>query len=202
MIVYATHSEVLEVLTVPVAVVDPNCIIRDANGAYCRRFGGKKPQIIGKRCHEICHDLSSPCWQHGYECPLKMALKTRQSTRVLHNHRNPKGAEVWEEVVTTPLFDSAGSLRCIVEELRDVGELLRMENVLEVLKQKVNILRGLVPMCANCNKIRDEDGSWRDVSAAIDSQPETTVTHGICPDCMKKLYPQFVDPPKKDHHKS
>ncbi|WDP83795.1 MAG: response regulator [Desulfobacter sp.] len=52
----------------------------------------------------------------------------------------------------------------------------------------LNALRGLLPMCASCKKIRDEKGYWKEVDAYLEAHSQVLFTHGICPDCMHKLY--------------
>jgi len=58
---------------------------------------------------------------------------------------------------------------------------------------KVKTLRGLVPICANCKKIRDDQGFWQQVEVYVRDHSEAQFTHGICPDCMQKLYPDIAD---------
>jgi len=55
----------------------------------------------------------------------------------------------------------------------------------------VNTLGSFLPICANCKKIRDEEGAWIPIEAYISDRSETEFSHGICPDCMKKLYPEY-----------
>jgi integral membrane sensor domain MASE1 len=55
----------------------------------------------------------------------------------------------------------------------------------------IKALRGLLPMCASCKKIRDDQGYWDYVENYIQTHSEATISHGLCPDCIKKLYPQL-----------
>jgi hypothetical protein len=59
------------------------------------------------------------------------------------------------------------------------------------LKQ-VKQLSGFIPICASCKKIRDDKGFWNDVAEYITEHSEAQFTHGLCPDCMKKWYPDYV----------
>lgn len=59
--------------------------------------------------------------------------------------------------------------------------------------QKVKTLSGLLPICANCKMIRDDQGYWRQIEAYIRDHSEAEFSHGICPQCARKLYPDFVD---------
>ena len=56
---------------------------------------------------------------------------------------------------------------------------------------QVKTLRGLLPICANCKKIRDEKGYWNQIESYISQHSEADFSHGICPDCLKKLYPEI-----------
>jgi PAS domain S-box-containing protein len=58
---------------------------------------------------------------------------------------------------------------------------------------KIKRLRGLLPICASCKKIRDDKGYWNELEAYISEHSEAEITHGFCPDCMKKLYGVFLD---------
>jgi len=54
-------------------------------------------------------------------------------------------------------------------------------------------LQGLLPICASCKKIRDDKGYWNHIETYIQEHSEAEFTHGICPDCMKKLYGASLD---------
>ena len=51
-------------------------------------------------------------------------------------------------------------------------------------------LKGLIPNCANCKKMRDDEGYWQNVERYIEEHSSASFSHGICPDCMKELYPE------------
>ena len=55
----------------------------------------------------------------------------------------------------------------------------------------VKTLHGLLPICSSCNKIRNDEGYWERIETYIRNRSDADFTHGICPDCAKKLYPQF-----------
>jgi AmiR/NasT family two-component response regulator len=74
----------------------------------------------------------------------------------------------------------------------DLMELRRMNAELEAALAQVKTLSGLLPICAACKKIRDDHGYWHEVEAYVRAHTEAEFTHGICPDCMRKLYPDYV----------
>lgn len=69
---------------------------------------------------------------------------------------------------------------------------------LEASLANVRRLSGLLPICASCKKIRDDTGYWNQIESYISAHSEADFSHGICPDCQKKLYPQFADEPRRE----
>jgi hypothetical protein len=58
---------------------------------------------------------------------------------------------------------------------------------------KVKTLSGLLPICASCKKIRDDSGYWNRIESYIGKHADVQFSHGICPDCAKKLYPELFE---------
>jgi len=88
-------------------------------------------------------------------------------------------------------------IRCIIQDIteRKKAEAER-EKLIQELQEalaKVKTLRGLIPICASCKKIRDDQGYWKQIESYVRDHSEAEFSHGICPECMKKLYPDFVD---------
>ncbi len=69
-----------------------------------------------------------------------------------------------------------------------------LQDALDNVKQ----LSGLLPICASCKKIRDDKGYWTQIESYIHTHSEAEFSHSICPDCARKLYPQFCDTPQDD----
>ena len=57
------------------------------------------------------------------------------------------------------------------------------------LLHEIRHLEGLLPICASCKKIRDSHGNWFPIEGYIRDHSDAEFSHGICPDCAKKLYP-------------
>lgn len=66
----------------------------------------------------------------------------------------------------------------------------KVEELHQALDQ-IKTLRGILPICMHCKKIRDDQGYWRQVEVYIRSHTEAHCSHGICPECSKKLYPRL-----------
>ncbi len=69
------------------------------------------------------------------------------------------------------------------------------ERMLELQKAlgEVRTLRGIVPICAGCKKIRDDRGYWNQVEVYVREHSEAQFSHCLCPECLEKLYPEFAE---------
>jgi hypothetical protein len=67
----------------------------------------------------------------------------------------------------------------------------RIETDLTKAMENIRTLQGFLPICANCKRIRDDRGYWKHVEEYIEHHTEAVMTHGICPDCVRKLYPEI-----------
>ena len=63
----------------------------------------------------------------------------------------------------------------------------------------VKALSGLLPICASCKRIRDDKGYWNQIESYIKDHSEAEFSHGICPDCVEKLYPEFHKKKHEEH---
>ena len=57
--------------------------------------------------------------------------------------------------------------------------------------EEVKTLSGLLPICSSCKKIRDDNGYWNQLETYIRDHSEADFSHGLCPDCAEKLYPEL-----------
>ena len=58
---------------------------------------------------------------------------------------------------------------------------------------QVKTLKGIVPICASCKKIRDDKGYWQQVEIYIQKHSDAEFSHGVCPDCLRKYYPEQAE---------
>ena len=77
---------------------------------------------------------------------------------------------------------AAGLLMIYIEE---------MKGQLNAKADQIKELRGLLPICSGCKKIRDDQGYWNQIEAYIQEHSDAKFSHGICPDCAKRLYPDY-----------
>tara|TARA_B100000315_G_C14413164_1_gene511955 strand:+ start:209 stop:478 length:270 start_codon:yes stop_codon:yes gene_type:complete len=55
------------------------------------------------------------------------------------------------------------------------------------------LLSGMIPVCVNCKKMRDDGGYWKQIESYIEDHSEAKLNHAVCPDCFKKLCPELYD---------
>lgn len=82
------------------------------------------------------------------------------------------------------LSDLSRSYRVAVQELEEANE--KLTQTLAHMKT----LKGLLPICSGCKKIRDDEGYWQQVEVYIRAHSEVQFSHGLCPECAERLYPQ------------
>jgi PAS domain S-box-containing protein len=86
---------------------------------------------------------------------------------------------------------TVANIRLYLELERTQEEREKLIRNLQEALVKVKTLSGLLPICSACKKIRDDKGYWRQLESYIRDHSEAEFSHGICPDCMRKLYPDF-----------
>lgn len=96
----------------------------------------------------------------------------------------------------SPYFYPDGSVSGVIGIFEDISERLHMEkernqliSELRSSMSKVKALSGLIPICASCKRIRDDKGYWNQLEEYILKHSDTEFTHGVCPECIKRLYP-------------
>lgn len=89
------------------------------------------------------------------------------------------------------LYKGESSRTSIVRSLRYAIERQRLTTELKKALDHVKQLKGLLPICSACKKIRDDKGYWKQIEAYISEHSEAQFSHGICPVCAVKLYPEL-----------
>jgi len=111
-------------------------------------------------------------------------------------HTKSDGSDLPVEVMLTPIKMRGRQflycmLRDITERKQREKEREEMITELQTALEQIKTLKGIVPICAHCKKIRDDKGYWEQVEAYVSKHSDAQFSHSICPDCRKEHYPQF-----------
>jgi hypothetical protein len=80
----------------------------------------------------------------------------------------------------------------LINELREIRQKVsELETFESERKQAGHTLHGILTICSSCKKIRDNKGYWNQLEAYISEHSEVHFSHGMCPECAKKLYSEF-----------
>ncbi len=130
----------------------------------------------------------------GDELSAVEALKSGASDYIV---KDPEGRYL--ELLPLVVGQVIEKRRVAEAKLRAEEEKERLIVELQEALANVKTLSGLLPICASCKKIRDDDGYWTMVETYLSERSDAEFSHGICPDCGKELYGDlYVDPRESD----
>lgn len=99
-----------------------------------------------------------------------------------------------------PIYNANGELIAAIETLQDITEMkshdLENERLIQDLKKAspdCPPLKGFIPICSSCKDIRVKNGEWMAVADYFSQKTEVLFSHGICPKCAQKLYPEYYN---------
>lgn len=163
--------------------IDSQDRIIDMNKPMLTMLGLQQSHVIGLPVTEVLQP-----WQH-----LVGHLHDRTSIEV-EISLNVRDFDLF----IIPLTDRQANVRGRLIVLHDITQQKQLEKEREELiltlqdaLSEVKKLSGLLPICAGCKRIRDEHGSWHQIELYIRNHSEAEFSHGICPDCISKLYPDL-----------
>ncbi|MBW2440200.1 MAG: PAS domain S-box protein [Deltaproteobacteria bacterium] len=137
---------------------------------------------------------------------------TKQKERLIKSlENNPHESEMLEleaihkaghslpvQINANFLFDETGNPVEILGVARDISKQKKLREEREALIQnlqdalkEIKTLRGILPICSICSKVRDDKGYWEQVDVYIQKHSQADISHSICPECTKELYPNF-----------
>jgi AmiR/NasT family two-component response regulator len=130
-------------------------------------------------------------------CPTPVVILTAYETPELIQLAGTVGAGAY--LLKPPsLSEIDRAITISLARFKDMMELRHLNTELNSRNQElhtaltqIKTLRGLLPICAGCKKIRDDSGYWHDVEIYIHTHTEAELSHGLCPDCAKKLFPEY-----------
>ncbi len=122
-------------------------------------------------------------WEFLFEDPVFTLLKLP--------HKAEDLPERLEYIITSMIFILIALIFPLRWLFKDIAKREQVISELQTALDNIQTLRGLLPICASCKKIRDDDGYWHQVEVYIRDHSEAEFSHSICPLCTKKLYPDI-----------
>jgi PAS domain S-box-containing protein len=118
------------------------------------------------------------------------AFERRQKFQMKYRLRRHDGIYRWVSDCGVPFSNEAQEFMGYVGSCIDITDNVELTALLlKIQGTELKTLRGLLPICANCKRIRDEKGHWSRIEVYIRERSEADFSHGICPDCAEVLYP-------------
>jgi PAS domain S-box-containing protein len=187
-------DNIIESMLDALIVADTDGKIRTVNKATCELLGYREEELIG---HPL--EMLLPA---GDALGKGKRLEELIAKGGLTNYETSLEARDGKKIPVlfneSMMRDKDGNMICIVSTARDITERKRIEIEREKLLQelqdalaRVKQLSGLLPICASCKKIRDDKGYWNQIETYIHEHSEAEFSHGICPECLEKLYPEL-----------
>lgn len=187
-------QDIIESITAPFYVIDAN----DYSIVMANSASGFRGLAGSKSCHALTHNRENPCHSSGYPCPLETVRKTGKATTVEHIHSDIDGNARTFEIHGYPIADGKGVVIRMAEYCLDITERKQVEEEREHLVEQlqtaisqIKALEGLLSICSYCKKIKDDNGYWSQVEDYVRKHSEAEFSHGLCPDCARKLYPKY-----------
>lgn len=155
----------------------------------------KAKEIIGDHVGEYCYNAIERRETICENCPLALTFQDGQ-VRTVERQNPVVDPPLFVEITTSALRDTKGKIIAGTEVVRNITDRKTMEKERENLiidlaeaLTAVKTLRGLLPLCASCKKVRDDKGYWTQVDHYISEHSEAEITHGYCPECERKHFP-------------
>jgi PAS domain S-box-containing protein len=185
----------LDVAGVILLVIDSDQRVRLINKKGCEILECNENEIVGKNWFD--HFLSEDVREKMRMDFIKTLSDGIDSFEYVESSVLTKSGEkkaiAWHNTV---LKDEAGRIVATLSSGMDITERRKIEaererliKELQEALSKVKVLSGMLPICASCKKVRDDKGYWTQIEAYIREHSQAEFTHGLCPECMKKLYP-------------
>ncbi|MFA6147916.1 MAG: PAS domain S-box protein [bacterium] len=167
------------------------------NSEAKRLLGWTEAELSGKNVHDVVHNRTADGTPLAYE-DCKMHIVTETGVKYVSRDEifmRKDGTSFPIAVISAPMMED-GRIIGSISAFSDISETKRLEQEqarlileLENALATIKTLRGILPVCASCKKIRDERGSWKEIEEYIGQRTDAQFSHGMCPECMDKFYP-------------
>ena len=174
----------------------PIMIWRANTSAECDYFNQQWLNFTGRRIEqELGNGWAEGVFSEDFERCLEIyqsSFKKREIFEMEYRLRRHDGEYRWIFDRGVPFEDEQGRFGGYIGSCIDITSSVEARRlVLREHESEIKQLRGMLPICSSCKKIRDDKGYWNQIEVYILDHSDAEFSHGICPECMKKLYPEF-----------
>ncbi|MGH7973782.1 MAG: PAS domain-containing protein, partial [Limisphaerales bacterium] len=164
------------------------------NAAAERLYGYTAAESLGRSI-----DMLLPADRRDEHVPLLERVARGEQIQHFETTRRTRDSRIVEVSLSiSPVRDTLGNIVGASTIARDVTERRKTEREREQLViqlqaalAEVKTLSGLLPICAHCKKIRDDQGYWSQIELYVRQHSNANFTHSICPDCSRTFYPEL-----------
>jgi PAS domain S-box-containing protein len=179
-----------------IVISDPAGTIEYVNPKFVQVTGYTLAEVLGQNTRLLkSGDKSAEAYQG-----LWQTITAGQEWRGEFHNKKKNGELFWESASISPIRNLAGQITHFVAVKEDITarkqtEVEREQLIRELQGALANVksLSGLLPICAGCKKIRDDQGYWNQVESYIQKHSAVKFSHGMCPDCVKQWYPSLKE---------
>jgi PAS domain S-box-containing protein len=105
-----------------ILVITPNMEILDANESFLTKMGYARGDVIGRKCHEVYHQIDHPCNSGRTDCPLMGVVQNKRPVRKIQTRRMPNGSKRYYEVSIYPIWEKDGKIGKFIHISRDITQ--------------------------------------------------------------------------------
>jgi PAS domain S-box-containing protein len=182
-------ESVFDVIQDGIVVLDQNGKVYEANQQYAQMLGYSMEEV--KQLYVWDWDTQ---WTKE-QLLEKIRTVDEKGDHFETYHRRKDGTLYDVEISTNGSVYRGQKLvfcvcRDITERKRAQKEREKLIKELQEALKEIKTLRGILPICSFCKKIRNDKGYWEQVDVYIRKHSQADISHGICPECLKKHYPE------------
>lgn len=151
-----------------------------------------KKQILGRSVFDFYQTDSHEVLRDMFSLFLKKGEVRDQELQVVTSGGKVLDMSLNATAVRDPqgrILRSRSVWRDISRRKKAENDLIEEKDRLQKALQEISTLKGLLPICSSCKKIRDDKGYWKEIEEYIAAHSDAQFSHGICPDCARRLYP-------------
>jgi PAS domain S-box-containing protein len=179
-------------------------VVTFANKAFADTFGTTPPDMIGRAYQTLTHDAI----KHTLFDKLKALRSGSRPIRIEYKCIHASGCSRYLQWHYQGVLDEQGNvveIQCAGRDVTREKLVYRQlaEKRLQAERKKLTQARvsdrrlnGMLPICASCKMIRDDNGSWNQIESYIAERSEAEFSHDICPQCARQLYPELYEEEK------